>query len=57
MATDILLTIVTMVFALLVVFSKRTVVAALSLLMTLVLYRDDLLPVRNCVSCSYPGSG
>ncbi|AUN96544.1 hypothetical protein DOM21_19115 [Bacteriovorax stolpii] len=36
MATDILLTIVTMVFALLVVFSKRTVVAALSLLMTLV---------------------
>ncbi len=36
MATDILLTIVTVVFALLVVFSKRTVVAALSLLMTLV---------------------
>lgn len=36
MASDILLTIVTMVFALLVVFSKKTVVAALSLLMTLV---------------------
>lgn len=36
MATDILLTIVTMVFALMVVFSKKTVVAALALLMTLV---------------------
>lgn len=35
MASDILLTIVTMVFALMVVFSKKTVVAAFSLLMTL----------------------
>lgn len=36
MATDILLTIVTVVFALMVVFSKKTVVSALALLMTLV---------------------
>ena len=35
MAYDILLTIMTMVFALMVVFSKKTVVAAFSLLMTL----------------------
>ncbi|MFA6237238.1 MAG: NADH-quinone oxidoreductase subunit J [Bacteriovorax sp.] len=35
MATDILLTILTVVFALMVVFSKRTVVAAFALLMTL----------------------
>ena len=35
MAYDILLTILTMVFALMVVFSKKTVVAAFSLLMTL----------------------
>ena len=35
MASDILLTIVTMVFALMVVFSKKTVVAAFALLMTL----------------------
>lgn len=35
MAADILLTIITVVFALMVVFSKRTVVAAFSLLMTL----------------------
>ncbi len=35
MAADILLTILTVVFALMVVFSKRTVVAAFSLLMTL----------------------
>ena len=37
MATDILLTLMTTVFALMVVFSKRTVVAAFSLLMTLLL--------------------
>jgi len=36
MLSDILLTIITMVFALLVVFSKKTVVAAFALLMTLV---------------------
>lgn len=35
MAADILLTFITVVFALMVVFSKRTVVAAFSLLMTL----------------------
>lgn len=35
MISDILLTIVTMVFALMVVFSKKTVVSALALLMTL----------------------
>lgn len=35
MASDILLTIVTMAFALMVVFSKKTVVAAFALLMTL----------------------
>lgn len=35
MASDILLTLLTVVFALMVVFSKRTVVAAFSLLMTL----------------------
>lgn len=35
MATDILLTLVTTLFALMVVFSKRTVVSAFSLLMTL----------------------
>jgi NADH-quinone oxidoreductase subunit J len=35
MATDILLTLLTTVFALMVVFSKRTVVSAFSLLMTL----------------------
>lgn len=35
MAADILLTLITVVFALMVVFSKRTVVAAFSLLMTL----------------------
>lgn len=35
MATDILLTLLTVIFALMVVFSKRTVVAAFSLLMTL----------------------
>lgn len=36
MITDIILTIVTMAFALVVVFSKKTVISALSLLMTLV---------------------
>lgn len=36
MMSDILLTILTMVFALMVVFSKKTVVAAFALLMTLV---------------------
>lgn len=36
MIVDILLTIITMVFAILVVFSKKTVVSALSLLMTMV---------------------
>lgn len=36
MASDILLTIITMVFALMVVFSKKTVVASLALLMTLI---------------------
>lgn len=35
MATDILLTVLTVVFAVMVVFSKRTVVAAFALLMTL----------------------
>jgi NADH-quinone oxidoreductase subunit J len=35
MISDILLTIITMVFAIMVVFSKKTVVSALSLLMTL----------------------
>lgn len=37
MITDILLTIITMAFAIMVVFSKKTVVAALSLLMTLIM--------------------
>ena len=35
MVSDVLLTILTVVFALMVVFSKKTVVAAFSLLMTL----------------------